>query len=172
MLRIAYPGLGMLQISKYCLQNIWPESQSCLLGPILHFMQDPTQQTLEESNQKLKHKTGKDMIYWSIKYGYPQVIQSILVIENVTLQTIKDAITEGEIRIIKIVLIEAKNKGCINDLEQTRILTKMMKMLSSFRGGELTIFERQQLLATLLDCKESTLSIIKGEGKSSRLRSN
>ena len=135
-------------------------------------MQDPTKQTLEESNKKLKHKTGKDMIYWSIKHGYPQVIQSILVIENATLQIIKDAITEGEIRIIKIVLIEAKNRGCINDLEQTKILTKMLKILPSFRGGELTIFERQQLLATLLDSKESTFTITKAEGEFTKLKFN
>ena len=62
---------------------IWPDDQKALLGALLHFYLAPTSDTLKVSNEKLcakgfRAKTGKDLMYWSIKNGYIEIIHLIL----------------------------------------------------------------------------------------------
>ena len=57
---------------------IWPEDQINLLGPVLHFILNPSQETLQESNTKLMSKTGRDLLSWSIKNEYVEIIRTIL----------------------------------------------------------------------------------------------
>ena len=57
---------------------IWPDDQKILLGALLHFYLAPSSDTLKESNEKLCAKTGKDLMYWSIRNGYIEIIHLIL----------------------------------------------------------------------------------------------
>ena len=57
---------------------IWPDDQKTLLGALLHFSLAPSCDTLKESNEKLCAKTGKDLMYWSIRNGYIEIIHLIL----------------------------------------------------------------------------------------------
>ena len=73
----------VLHISLTCIPirfvgHIWPEDQKALLGALLHFTLAPSCNTLKESNEQLFAKTGKDLMYWSIRNGYIEIIHLIL----------------------------------------------------------------------------------------------
>jgi len=155
--RILNP-IGMLLFSrKFRFGNIWPEDrdQKPLLGPVLHFVLEPSKDTLEESNEKLRNKTGEDLIDVSIKHGYGQVIESILspdVGHPVSGGLLRKALLEGDIKVIKIILGAAKGSEGTLEVDQTK-LDAVINELPKVRGGDprLTITEekRRQLVATL-----------------------
>ena len=73
----------VLHISLTCipirfLGYIWPDDQKALLGALLHFSLAPSCDTLKESNAKLSAKTGQDLMDWSIRHGYIEIIHLIL----------------------------------------------------------------------------------------------
>ena len=75
----------VLRISLTCIPIrffgcIWPDDQKALLGALLHFSLAPSCDTLKESNEKLCAKTGKDLMYWSIRNGYIEIIHLILIL--------------------------------------------------------------------------------------------
>ena len=119
--------------------SIWPQEQDQkpLHGPILHFVINPCQKTFEESNQKLKAKTGFDMIHWSIKHGYSELIQTILrldIEEGVNLALVKKALMEGDCKVIKMILDAAKrHNDNDNDIDKEGLLA-VMKQLPYKRG--------------------------------------
>ena len=123
--------------------SIWPQEQDQkpLHGPILHFVINPCQKTFEESNQKLKAKTGFDMIHWSIKHGYSELIQTILrldIEEGVNLALVKKALMEGDCKVIKMILDAAKRHNDNdddndNDIDKKGLLA-VMKQLPYKRG--------------------------------------
>ena len=134
--------IGMLLFSRKCrLGNIWPEDrdQKPLLGPVLHFVLEPSKDTLEESNEKLRNKTGEDLIDVSIKHGYGQVIESILspdVGYAVSVALLRKALLEGDIKVMKIILGAAKGSEGILELDQMR-LDAVMNALPKERGMSL-----------------------------------
>ena len=136
--RILNP-IGMLLFSrKCCCGNIWPEDrdQKPLLGPVLHFVLEPSKDTLEESNEKLRNKTGEDLIDVSIKYGYGQVIESILssdVGHAVSGALLRKALLEGDIKVMKIILEAAKGSEGTLEVDQTK-LDAVMNALPKARG--------------------------------------
>ena len=128
----------MLQMSRFCFPAlcfdiIWSENDNAILGPILHFISNPTEQRLKESNKMLRDKSGQDLLFWSIRNGYHQVIKLILKFETVDLQLIKDAINTGEIKVIKLLLMEAKKQKINPDLIDTN-LDKVIRILRAERG--------------------------------------
>ena len=138
--RILNP-IGMLQMSRscfpaLCFDIIWSENDNAILGPILHFISNPTEQRLKESNKMLRDKTGQDLLFWSIRNGYHQVIKLILKYETVDLQLIKDAINTGEIKVIKVLLMEAKKQEIKGDFDETS-LEKVTKILPYERGTKI-----------------------------------
>ena len=60
------------------LGHIWPDDQKALLGAVLHFFLAPSCESLKESNEKLSAKTGNDLMDWSIRNGYIEIIHLIL----------------------------------------------------------------------------------------------
>ena len=132
--------IGMLLFSrKCCFGNIWPEDQKPLLAPVLHFILDPSKETLEESNEKIWNKTGEDLIDVSIKHGYGQVVESILspdVGHAVSVPLLRKALLEGDIKGIKIILGAAKGSEGILELDQMR-LDAVMNALPKERGMSL-----------------------------------
>ena len=129
--------IGMLQMSrKCCFGTIWPEEQKHLLAPILHFILDPSKDTLEESNEKLRKKLGKDLIDVSIKHGYSQVIKSILspsVGHPLSSPLLRKALLEGDVKVIKIILASAKRSEGTFQVDQKK-LDAVMKALPKERG--------------------------------------
>ena len=128
----------MLQMSRscfpaLCFDIIWSENDKPLLGPILHFINKPTEQGLKESNKMLKDKTGQDLLFWSIRNGYHQVIELILEFETIDIQLVKEAINTGEIKVIKLLLMEAKKQKINPDLIDTN-LDKVIRILPAERG--------------------------------------
>ena len=134
--------IGMLLFSrKFRLGNIWPEDrdQKPLLGPVLHFVLEPSKDTLEESNEKLRNKTGEDLIDVSIKHGYGQVIESILspdVGHAVSGGLLRKALLEGDIKVIKIILGAAKGSEGTLEVDQTK-LDAVINELPKVRGMSL-----------------------------------
>ena len=134
--------IGMLLFSrKFRLGNIWPEDrdQKLLLGPVLHFVLEPSKDTLEESNEKLRNKTGEDLIDVSIKHGYGQVIESILspdVGHAVSGGLLRKALLEGDIKVIKIILGAAKGSEGTLEVDQTK-LDAVINELPKVRGMSL-----------------------------------
>ena len=137
--RILNP-IGMLLFSrKCCFGNIWPEGQKPLLAPVLHFVLEPSKDTLEESNEKLRNKTGEDLIDVSIKHGYGQVIKSILspdVGHAVSGALLRKALLEGDIKVMKIILGAAKGSEGTLEVDQTK-LDAVMNALPKERGMSL-----------------------------------
>ena len=139
--RILNP-IGMLLFSrKFRFGNIWPEDrdQKPLLGPVLHFVLEPSKDTLEESNEKLRNKTGEDLIDVSIKHGYGQVIESILspdVGHAVSGGLLRKALLEGDIKVIKIILGAAKGSEGTLEVDQTK-LDAVINELPKVRGMSL-----------------------------------
>ena len=138
--RILNP-IGMMQMSRkcfpaLCFDTIWPEAQKPLLAPILHFVLDPSKDTLEESNEKLRKKLGKDLIDVSIKHGYPQVIKSILspsVGHPLSSPLLRKALLKGDVKVIKIMLASAKRSEGTLQVDQKK-LDAFMNTLSKERG--------------------------------------
>ena len=134
--------IGMLLFSrKFRLGNIWPEDrdQKPLLGPVLHFVLEPSKDTLEESNEKLRNKTGEDLIDVSIKHGYGQVIELILspdVGHAVSGGLLRKALLEGDIKVIKIILGAAKGSEGTLEVDQTK-LDAVINELPKVRGMSL-----------------------------------
>ena len=132
--------IGMLLFSrKCCFGNIWPEDQKPLLAPVLHYILEPSKETLEESNEKLKNKIGLDLIDVSIKHGYGQVVESILspdVGHAVSVPLLRKALLEGDIKVIKIILGAAKGSEGMLDVDQTNLDT-VMNALPKERGMSL-----------------------------------
>ena len=133
-----------MNMSRCCfpaslLDSIWPQEQDQkpLHGPILHFVLNPCQKTFEESNQKLIAKTGFDMVHWSIKHGYSEVIKKILkadIGEGVNLALVKKALMEGgDCKVIKMILDAAKRKNDPVDIDKAS-LHAVMKHLPYMRG--------------------------------------
>ena len=122
--RILNP-IGMLLFSrKCCFGTIWPEDQKPLLAPVLHYILEPSKETLEESNEKLKNKIGLDLIDVSIKHGYGQVVESILspaVGQAVSIPLLRKALLEGDIKVIKILLRAAKGSEGTLEVDQTKL---------------------------------------------------
>ena len=137
--RILNP-IGMLLFSrKCCFGTIWPEDQKPLLAPVLHYILEPTKETLEESNEKLKNKIGLDLIDVSIKHGYGQVVESILspdVGHAVSVPLLRKALLEGDIKVIKILLRAAKRSEGTLEVDQTKLDT-VMNDLPKVRGMSL-----------------------------------
>ena len=131
----------MLQMSRRCFpamffDNIWPDDQKTLLGPLLHFMLHPSKQTLKESNEKLISKTGHDLMNWSIKNGYVKIIQTILkpeMDEKVTMNLVRKAIIEGTATVIKIMVMEARKQESLHEINQTNLNTLHVQ-LPKMRG--------------------------------------
>ena len=124
----------MLRLSRACFpancfDNIWPENQKPILGPILHFHLNPCKQTLDETNTRLVEKTGQDLAYWSIRHGYHETIQQIAVGTDINLPMIETAIMEGEAKAIALVLSKAGKlkTGTAN-------IPTVLKTLSEKRG--------------------------------------
>ena len=137
--RILNP-IGMLLFSrKCCFGTIWPEDQKPLLAPVLHYILEPSKETLEESNEKLKNKIGLDLIDVSIKHGYGQVVESILspdVGHAVSVPLLRKALLEGDIKVIKIILGAAKGSEGMLEVDQTNLDT-VMNALPKERGMSL-----------------------------------
>ena len=133
--------VGMLQASRYCFpaclfDKIWPEDQKALLPQILHFLLAPSKQTLQESNEKLISKTGQDMMHWSIKHGYVQIIEKMLepsINEQISTSVMKKAINEGETKVIKTLAINAIKQQGTPELAQEN-LHALTKLLPKRRG--------------------------------------
>ena len=143
-LHIILDPIKTMNMSRFCFpaclfDSIWPEEQDQkpLHGPILHFVLKPSQKTFEESNQKLKAKTGYDMVHWSIKHGYSEVIEKILkpeIEEGVNLALVKKALMEGDCKVIKMILDAAKrHNDNDNDIDKEGLLA-VMKQLPYKRG--------------------------------------
>ena len=137
--RILNP-IGMLLFSrKCCFGTIWPNDQKPLLAPVLHYILEPSKETLEESNEKLKNKIGQDLIDISIKHGYGQVVESILspdVGHAVSVPLLRKALLEGDIKVIKIILGAAKGSEGILEVDQMKLDT-VMNALPKERGMSL-----------------------------------
>ena len=137
--RILNP-IGMLLFSrKCCFGTIWPEDQKPLLAPVLHFILEPSKETLEESNEKLRNRTGEDLIDVSIKHGYGQVIESILspdVGHAVSGPLLRKALLEGDIKVMKTILGAAKGSEGTLEVDQTKLDT-VMNALPKERGMSL-----------------------------------
>ena len=137
--RILNP-IGMLLFSrKCCFGTIWPEDQKPLLAPVLHYILDPSKETLEESNEKIKNKIGLDLIDVSIKHGYGQVVESILspaVGHAVSVPLLRKALLEGDVKVIKIILGAAKGSEGMLEVDQTNLDT-VMNALPKERGMSL-----------------------------------
>ena len=122
--RILNP-IGMLLFSrKCCFGIIWPEDQKPLLAPVLHFVLEPSKETLEESNEKLKEKTGEDLVDISIKHGYGQVVKSILSFNMghaVSGPLLRKALLEGDINVMKIILGAAKGSELTLEVDPTKL---------------------------------------------------
>ena len=124
----------MLRLSRLCFparcfDSIWPDDQTPILGPILHFLLNPCKQTLDETNTRLVEKTGQDLAYWSIKHGYLETLQQIILGIDIDLPMVKTAIMEGEARIIALVL---SNAGHLQTV--TANIPVVLKTLSEKRG--------------------------------------
>ena len=138
--RILNP-IGMMQMSRkcfpaLCFDTIWPEDQKPLLAPILHFVLAPSKDTLEESNEKLSKKLGEDLVDFSIKHGYRQVIKSTLspsVGHPLSSPLLRKALLEGDVKVIKIILASAKRSEGTIQVDQTK-LDAFMNALSRARG--------------------------------------
>ena len=124
----------MLRLSRVCFparcfDSIWPDDQKPILGPILHFLLNPCKQTLYETNTRLVEKTGQDLAYWSIRHGYLETIQQIILGTDVNLPMLETAIREGEARVIALVL---SNAGQLQTV--TANIPDVLKTLSDKRG--------------------------------------
>ena len=148
--------VGMLQASRYCFpacffDKIWPEDQKALLPQILHFLHDPSKQTLQESNEKLIGKTDQDMMHWSIKHGYVQIIEKMLepsINEQISTSVMKKAINEGNTKVIKTLATSAIKQAGTAELEAIEQVTPgpaqenlhaLTKLLPKKRGILLTL---------------------------------
>ena len=112
-----------------CFDSIWPDDQKPILGPILHFLSNPCKQTLDETNTRLVEKTGQDLAYWSIRHGYLETLQQIILGIDIDLPMVKTAIMEGEARIMALVL---SNAGHLQTV--TANIPAMLETLSEKRG--------------------------------------
>ena len=74
-------------------------------------------------------KTGQDLAYWSIKHGYLETLQQIILGIDIDLPMVKTAIMEGEARIIALVL---SNAGHLQTV--TANIPVVLKTLSEKRG--------------------------------------
>ena len=124
----------MLRLSRSCFparcfDSIWPDDQKPILGPILHFLLNPCKQTLDETNSRLVEKTGNDLAYWSIRHGYLETMQEVILGTDIDLPMIETAIREGEARIIALVL---SNAGQLQSV--TSNIPAVLKTLSEKRG--------------------------------------
>ena len=124
----------MLKLSRLCFparcfDSIWPDDQKPILGPILHFLSNPSKQTLDETNTRLVEKTGHDLAYWSIRHGYHETLQQITLETDIDLPMIETAIMEGEAKAIALVLSKAGKlkTGTVN-------IHTVLKTLSEKRG--------------------------------------
>lgn len=132
--------IKLMQMSRCCFparcfDSIWPEDQKPLLGPILHFILNPCKQTFDETNNRLVQKSGHDLIYWSIKNNYLDVIKTIVgpdVSMEITQQIIKTAIFQGEATAIKLVLTKAGEQENIQNMDKANVPI-VLKMLSDER---------------------------------------
>ena len=123
----------LMEMSSSCfpafyLESIWPEDQKRLKGSILHFTLNPSKQTFKESNQKLLSKTGYDILHWSIKHDYYQIMQTIFgpaVGENVSPDLVKKVILEGSTRMIKLILRVQKDSDLGNVDKAVETLTEI-----------------------------------------------
>ena len=149
-----------MNMSRYCFpallwDSIWPQEQDQkpLHGPILHFVLNPCQKTFEESNQKLIAKTGFDMVHWSIKHGYSEVIKKILkadIGEGVNLALVKKALMEGgDCKVIKMILDAAKRKNDPVDIDKAS-LHAVMKHLPYMRGMLISLKLASLSMGTIL----------------------
>ena len=143
-LHIILDPIKTMNMSRFCFpaclfDSIWPQEQDQkpLHGPILHFVLKPSQKTFEESNQKLKAKTGYDMIHLSIKHGYSELIEKILkadIGEGVNLALVKKALMDGgDCKVIKMILDAAKKNEDPVDIDK-ELLHAVMKQLPYTRG--------------------------------------
>ena len=127
----------MLKMSRSCypakfLDEIWPDNQKPLLGPILHFLLNPCKQTFAETNMRLVRKSGHNLIYWSIRHGYLELIKTIIDTDiemELTLPVIKTALLEGEAKVIKLILSNAEKQQIVTDN-----IPSVLKTLSEKRG--------------------------------------
>ena len=133
--------IKLMQMSRCCFparcfDSIWPEDQKPLLGPILHFILNPCKQTFDETNKRLVEKSGHDLIYWSIKNNYLDVIRTIVepnISMEITSQIIKATIFQGEATAMKIILSKAGDQQNIDGIETANIPI-VLKMLSDERS--------------------------------------
>ena len=124
----------MLRLSRVCFparcfDSIWPDDQKPILGPILHFLLKPCKQTLDETNTRLVEKTGQDLAYLSIRHGYLETLQQIILGIDINLPMVETAIREGEANVIALVL---SNAGQLQTV--TANIPAVLKTLSEKRG--------------------------------------
>jgi hypothetical protein len=136
---ILNPIRMLLFSRKCCFGTIWPKEKKPLLAPVLHYILEPSKETLEESNEKLKNKIGLDLIDVSIKHGYSQVVESILspdVGHAVSVPLLRKALLEGDIKVIKILLRAAKGSEGTLEVDHTKLDT-VINALPKERGMSL-----------------------------------
>ena len=125
----------MLRLSRVCFparcfDSIWPDDQTPILGPILHFLLNPCKQTLDETNTRLVEKTGQDLAYLSIRHSYLETLQQIILLGiDINLPMVETAIREGEANVIALVL---SNAGQLQTV--TANIPTVLKTLSEKRG--------------------------------------
>ena len=78
---------------------------------------------------RLVEKTGKDLAYWSIKHGYLETLQQIILGIDINLPMVETAIREGEANVIALVL---SNAGQLQTV--TANIPTVLKTLSEKRG--------------------------------------
>ena len=100
-----------------------------LLKGLRHFLLNPCKQTLDETNTRLVEKTGQDLAYWSIRHGYLETLQKVILGIDINLPMVETAIREGEARVIALVLSNARQLQTA-----TANIPDVLKTLSDKRG--------------------------------------
>ena len=72
---------------------------------------------------------GQDLAYWSIRHGYLETLQKIILGIDINLPMVETAIREGEARVIALVL---SNAGHLQTV--TANIPAMLETLSEKRG--------------------------------------
>ena len=119
-----------------CFDSIWPEDQKRLQGPVLHFLLKPCKQTFDETNARLVETTSHNLIYWSVKHGYLDVLEKIFTSEitvELSQPIMTSALMEGEANAIKFILSKAAKEDTSSYLPRANI-SLTLEILSKSRG--------------------------------------
>ena len=151
-------------LSKLCchinFQPICPEDQKQFLNTISDFIMAPNIENFHKSNGTVKHHTDKDLVYWSIRYDYHEIMSFILNETNlpITLTMLQIAVGIGSPRMIKNILNSLKNNGneCFGNEHLTldeETLNKLCQLRKDYTkyGDETNRIEMDKLLQ---NCQE------------------